>query len=69
MGNRPGSSFMKRQKERARQEKQREKAERKKQRRLESKNRPTDGSFDSFPIDDDASQESTPEAELDEPHS
>lgn len=39
MGNRSGSSFMKRQKERARQEKQREKAERKRVRREEAKNR------------------------------
>jgi|RhiMetdeSRZDD1v2_1073273.scaffolds.fasta_scaffold104841_5 hypothetical protein len=39
MGNRSGSSFMKRQKERARMEKQREKAERKRVRREEAKNR------------------------------
>jgi hypothetical protein len=69
MPNRPGSSFMKRQKERARQEKQREKLERKKQRRLESKNRPADGSFDSLQIDDDASLTSAPDPEADEPHS
>jgi hypothetical protein len=37
---RSGSTFSKRQKERARQEKQREKAEKKRQRKLESKNRP-----------------------------
>ena len=35
-----GSSFMKRQKERARQEKQREKLERKKQRKLEKEQHP-----------------------------
>jgi hypothetical protein len=61
---------MKRQKERARQEKQREKAERKRQRRLESKNRAADGTLDSFQIDDEAgSSPSTPEPDLDEPHS
>ena len=40
MAGRSGSTFSKRQKERARQEKQREKAEKKRQRKLESKNRP-----------------------------
>jgi hypothetical protein len=69
MANRPGSSFMKRQKERARQEKQREKLERRRQRRLESKNRAAEGGVDSFPIDDGDSVESTTEAELEEPQS
>lgn len=40
MAGRSGSTFSKRQKERARQEKQREKAEKRRQRKLESKNRP-----------------------------
>jgi hypothetical protein len=43
MANRPGSSFMKRQKERARQEKQREKFERRRQKKLETKNTPPEG--------------------------
>jgi hypothetical protein len=58
---------MKRQKERARQEKQREKLERKRQRKLESKNRPADGTLDSFPTEDDSSQASPPEPEPEEP--
>ena len=69
MGNRPGSSFMKRQKERARQEKQREKLERKRQRRQESKNRAAEGTLDSFQIDDAGSVEPAPEPEPGEPHS
>ncbi|MCI0349722.1 MAG: hypothetical protein L0Z53_09880 [Acidobacteriales bacterium] len=60
---------MKRQKERARQEKQREKLERKRQRRLESKNRAADGSTESFQIEDDTSEASAQEPELDEPRS
>lgn len=43
MANRPGSSFMKRQKERARQEKQREKFERRRQKKLETKTPPPEG--------------------------
>ena len=69
MGNRPGSSFMKRQKERARQERQREKLERKRQRRLESKNRTAEGSVDGLQIEDTSTDESTPEPDLGEPHS
>ena len=69
MGNRPGSSFMKRQKERARQEKQREKLERKRQRRQESKDRAAEGTLDSLQIDDAGSVQSTPESESEEPHS
>ena len=43
MANRPGSSFMKRQKERARQEKQREKFARRLQRKQEGRNSPPEG--------------------------
>jgi hypothetical protein len=53
MANRPGSSFMKRQKERARMEKQREKAERKRLRKLESKNRPPDDGVENFQSTED----------------
>ena len=60
MPNRPGSSFMKRQKERARQEKQREKAERKRQRRLESKNRPPEDPVENIQADDNAATETFP---------
>jgi hypothetical protein len=56
---------MKRQKERARQEKQREKAERKRLRRLESKNRVAEGG-DSFQIDDEAGLASSPEPDVNE---
>lgn len=69
MANRPGSSFMKRQKERARQERQREKLERKRQRRLDSKNRPADGTVDDLQVEDDSSPTSPqePESESEEP--